>query len=80
MAIANGYFTYSAGVVNNDLTVTIANNSDRILGIQICARGETVSSVTLDPGGNNEAATQLQNNVAGNANVYTYYIINPTEI
>lgn len=81
MTIENAYYVENENSTTHDLTVSISSNSDRILGIQIMVRGyssDVISSVVLDPGGNDEAATNLQ--VSGGSNCWasTYYIINPT--
>ena len=81
MAIENGYFGFTDGLTQHDLTVSISSNSDRILGIQLVVRDEAsdvVSSVVLDPSGNNEAATQLQVGGAGDIFGSTWRIINAT--
>jgi hypothetical protein len=80
MTIENGYFIYSENDTTHDLTVTVSSNSDRILDIQIIVYGgDYLSSVVLDPGGNDEVALELQ---SGNDGVAfygsTYYIINAT--
>jgi hypothetical protein len=80
MTVENSYFAYGILTDPVDLTVSVSSNSDRILGINIITRGagDVVSSVTLDPGGNDETATLLQSSNTGATYAYTYYIVNPT--
>ena len=79
MTVENGYHLNSVSTTQHDLTLDVAGN---LLGIQIAVSGsgsDRITSVVLDPGGNDESATQLQ--IGDDGGIIfgsTWYIINPT--
>jgi hypothetical protein len=81
MAIAGTYHNITSGTQDHDTTVTVANNSDRILAIIFTVYGVPANAtvnVRLDPTGSNEYATQVSTSNTGAFYGHIYRIVNPT--
>lgn len=81
MAVAvidTGTAAYNASALNQDFTFTVSSGSTLAVFYIVQDVSQTITSVTWDNGGTNQACTLVSSQTCANGKVYIYAVVSPT--